>query len=77
MTYKEFSKWCNERACDGCWGMIEAIICIRIINSVEEDCKGILTTKRKEKMFHELYEKQASVIVNATNERIEELLKGE
>lgn len=25
MKFKEFSAWCNDRACDGCWGMTEAI----------------------------------------------------
>ena len=25
MKYKEFIRWCNERACDGCWGMLEAM----------------------------------------------------
>ena len=30
MKFKEFSKWCNERACDGCWGAYEAIFCVSI-----------------------------------------------
>lgn len=30
MTFKEFRTWCNERACDGCWGYTEAITCIDI-----------------------------------------------
>lgn len=30
MKFKEFTKWCNYRTCDGCWGMQEATICIRI-----------------------------------------------
>lgn len=30
MKYKEFNNWCNERACDGCWGLKEAITCIDI-----------------------------------------------
>ena len=30
MKFKEFAKWCNERACDGCWGMLEAMACIDI-----------------------------------------------
>ena len=21
MSFKEFVRWCNERTCDGCWGM--------------------------------------------------------
>ena len=34
MTFKEFSKWCNERACDGCWGMKEAMICVTICEDI-------------------------------------------
>ena len=32
MTFKEFNKWCNERACDGCWGPLVAITCTSIIS---------------------------------------------
>lgn len=28
MTFKEFESWCNDRAADGCWGIVTAIICI-------------------------------------------------
>lgn len=34
MKYKEFVRWCNERACDGCWGLNTAMICINIINNM-------------------------------------------
>ena len=34
MKFKEFVNWCNERACDGCWGMLEAIVCINLINEI-------------------------------------------
>ena len=27
MNFKEFAAWCNDRAADGCWGMMEAICC--------------------------------------------------
>ena len=30
MTFKEFNKWCNERAADGCWSLNTAITCIAI-----------------------------------------------
>ena len=36
MTFKEFEYWCNERACDGCWGMLEAMTCIDIIGKVRK-----------------------------------------
>jgi hypothetical protein len=31
MTFKEFNNWCNERACDGMWGMREGVMCIEIL----------------------------------------------
>ena len=43
MTYKEFESWCNYRACDGCWSMKEAIICIGII----EDTAGLVDGKAR------------------------------
>ena len=36
MKFKEFVNWCNERACDGYWGMIEAMICIDLIGEIRE-----------------------------------------
>lgn len=34
MKFKEFEEWCNNRACDGMWGMQEALVCISIIDSI-------------------------------------------
>ena len=31
MKYREFVRWCNERAFDGCWGMLEAMACIWVL----------------------------------------------
>ena len=35
MTFKQFVKWCNERACDGCWGFYEALQCIEVMRDVK------------------------------------------
>ena len=32
MTFKQFREWCNERACDGCWGYSDALCCTELIN---------------------------------------------
>lgn len=40
MSFKEFVRWCNERACDGCWGMSAAITCIGIMHEVEKNLFG-------------------------------------
>lgn len=34
MKYKEFVKWCNERACDGYWSMPTAHFCIAIMDMI-------------------------------------------
>nr|DAQ02035.1 MAG TPA: hypothetical protein [Caudoviricetes sp.] len=37
MSFKEFVRWCNERACDGCWGMLTAMACIDLIQQVRKN----------------------------------------
>ena len=37
MTFKEFHTWCNERACDGCWGFAETVTCIDIMKKVQKE----------------------------------------
>lgn len=67
MTFKEFSKWCNERTCDGCWGMKEAMICVTI-------CEDIYKKPfwKREKIWREDYEKSiVTQIVEPTNRLIE------
>lgn len=34
MTYKEFKKWCNQRASDGCWSLKQAQYCIDVMKYV-------------------------------------------
>ena len=36
MTFKQFNQWCNERACDGCWGMNDAIFCIELMDTMKK-----------------------------------------
>lgn len=36
MKFKEFVNWCNERACDGCWGTLTAMACIDLIGEVKK-----------------------------------------
>lgn len=68
MKFKEFSRWCNNRACDGCWGMSEANICVRA-------CEEIYTYPfwKREKIWKEKYKDEIeNKIVNRTNELIRE-----
>lgn len=34
MTFKEFNEWCNKRACDGCWNLNTAKLCIELITTM-------------------------------------------
>lgn len=70
MKYKEFVRWCNERACDGCWGFITAMTCINIINNM----KSIPFWKRK-KEWNKISEDVYNEIVLPINKKIEQLKK--
>lgn len=56
MTYKEFLDFCNDRACDGQWGMLEAMSCIKIveeINAIQIKAFGFIPLKKKTKKARE------------------------
>ena len=66
MKFKEFAKWCNERACDGCWGMSEAIICARVYEIIYK-----YPFWKREKIWRERCKDEiVNSIVNPTNELI-------
>lgn len=71
MKFKEFVRWCNERACDGCWGMIESMACIDLIKTVREK-----PFWKREKFWREEYEQRVlNEIVNPINRMIDERMK--
>ena len=49
MSYKEFFRWCNDRACDGKWSMETAIKCLDIIDEIEKIEVKFLGIKLKRK----------------------------
>lgn len=53
MKYKEFVNWCNERACDGWWGMDLTMLCIGVMQDI---IKEFFWEKVKAWRKHELYE---------------------
>lgn len=67
MKYKEFSDWCNERACDGCWSMATAIYCIDVCKKINQE-----RFWRREKIWQNEYE---DIIVNKVVKPIEEKMK--
>lgn len=68
MKFREFVRWCNERASDGCWGLYEAITCISIMQEVREHHFW-----KREKYWKEKFEsKVLSKIVNPIEKMIAE-----
>lgn len=68
MTFKEFKAWCNQRACDGCWGMLEAMVSIDLIETVNKQ-----PFWKREKFWKQEYEQKVlDEIVNPINDRIGE-----
>lgn len=70
MTYKEFSRWCNDRACDGCWGLTTAMACIEVIRIMQST-----PFWRRKKKWKEFEQYVAANFVNPTNEKIREHLR--
>ena len=69
MKYKKFVAWCNQRACDGCWGMLTAMACIDLIEKMRK-----VPFWKREKVWKEKYEKQVTdEIVNPIGEKMKEL----
>ena len=62
MTYKEFCNWCNERACDGRWGMALAASCSECIS----DCQKKIWFKR-EKYFQKEYSESVERVMKYWN----------
>lgn len=71
MKFKEFNRWCNERACDACWSMQNAIFCVGILENVKQ-----YPFWKREKIWREKYKENVlNKIVNPTNELIEKYKK--
>lgn len=51
MKFKDFVKWCNNRASDGRWDFISATCCINIIEKVRKE-----KWWRRKKYWKEKYE---------------------
>lgn len=68
MKYKEFKKWCNDRACDGCWGMTTAMICCSIISDINEE-----PFWKREKKWKEIENEIVTNIVEPIEKKIVEL----
>lgn len=63
MTYKEFGKWCNARAADGCWSFQIAILCCEEYSKVTR-----LPFFKKRKQLKENIPQSYQEIVDFVNE---------
>lgn len=71
MKFREFVSWCNQRAADGCWGMLEAMVCIDIMEKVKQE-----RFWRREKFWKEKYADDVlEQIVNPIEKKIEEIVR--
>lgn len=72
MTYKEFFRWCEERACDGCWGYETAINCLETYRTIKET-----PFWERKKVWAEYEQPIVEMFVKPTNEKIEQWKVGE
>lgn len=70
ITYKEFKTWCNERAQDGEWGHIIGMQSITILDKMKR-----VRFWRKNRVWRENYQAQATAIVEHTTWIAQELAK--
>lgn len=70
MKFKEFSKWCNDRCFDGCWGIKEAVICSNICQEIYK-----LPFWKREKAWKEHEEFIINNIVQPIDKMIHEKAK--
>lgn len=65
MKFKEFKDWCNHRACDGRWGMVDAISCMEIIGQVNS--QPFWKRERKWQELNAEYEIENNTVIPINN----------
>lgn len=65
MKFKEFSEWCNERACDGYWDMYTAIQC----SSICQEIYSYPIWKREKEFQKYVKETNLVEVINNLNKR--------
>lgn len=53
MSYEDFKKYCNQRACNGNWSLLEAMTCLNIIKEIDSIKVKGLFKKKKTKLARE------------------------
>ena len=74
MTFKEFARWCNDRASDGHWGMQEAIFCSGVCREIYSVKPLLNREKKREHAWQNLPKRKlAEEIVAKTNRIIQQM----
>ena len=69
MTFKEFSAWCNQRACDGMWGMYTSLACMKVGTAIMK--KPFWKREKEWKKWNADWRIE-EIFVKGTNEKIAE-----
>lgn len=72
MTFKEFNKWCNLRACDGRWSANTATYCIAICREI-----NVLPFWKRKKAWGEVKDFIEKEVVQVIDEKIASIRVGE
>ena len=68
MTFKQFKRWCSDRACDGCWGYEEALFCCELIRDMMK-----IPWWKREKVWKKIEIQVLASIVTPTNQKRQEM----
>ena len=69
MTFRQFKQWCNERACDGCWGMNDAMFCIELIKTMQK-----IPFWKRIKVWKKIETQVLCSVVTPINQKIQEVI---
>ena len=68
MTFKQFKRWCNDRACDGCWGYNDAIYCIDLIQTMMK-----IPWWKRERVWKKIELQVLATVVTPINQKRQEM----
>lgn len=68
MTFKQFRRWCNDRACDGWWGHQEALLCIDVMSQIQK-----LPFWKRERVWKQIEGRMMLEVIGPTNRKIKEI----
>lgn len=69
MTFKQFKKWCSDRACDGCWGYNDALYCIELIQNMMK-----IPWWKRNKVWKKIETQVLYAVVTPINQKIQEVM---